>query len=282
MVWNSTQKIDLDKESYDPVFQIHEYGLNTHTNEIYITPWNYLSEGLGTESYEPGVEYTMASRFIMNLNICRTVNPETPLLIHMKSCGGDWNEGIAMFDAIMTYPWPVTVLNYTHSRSMSSMIPMPATKTVMMPGSEYMFHEGYYGEDATFREAKANLAWYNEKAGPMMLNIYYHRMRQKGKFRNWSEEDIKNMLFEEMERHENVYLSAVETVEWGFYDEVFDGNWDKLIKYTEDQIERAAEYAGNFIPKTPRKIKPVPVPRGSAKPKDRKRASWSKRTPLAS
>ena len=35
-----------------------------------------------------------------------------------------------------------------------------------------------------------------------------------------------------------------ETVEWGFYDEVFDGNWDKLTKYTDEQQERAAEYAG--------------------------------------
>ena len=277
MSWNSTQRMVMDGQTFDPVYQIHEYGVNIHTNEVYITPWNYLSEGVGAESYEPGVEHTMASRFVVNLNICRTVNPEEPVVIHMKTNGGEWNEGIAMFDAIMTYPWPVTILNYTHSRSMSSMIPMPATKTVMMPGSEFMFHEGYYGEDASFREAKANLRWYEEMATPMMLDIYYHRMRQKGKYRKWGEEDIKNMLQEEMERHENVFLSAVETVEWGFYDEVFDGDWDRLTKYTKAQEENAADYAEHFMPKTPKSIRPLAVPKGQNKPKDRKRESWSKR-----
>lgn len=277
MTWNSTKKMKMSKSDFDPVYQVHEYGVNVHTNEIYITPWTYLAEGMGSEVYEPGVEYTMASRFITNMNICRTVNPDTPLLVHMKTCGGEWNEGIAMFDAIMNYPWDVTVLNYTHSRSMSSMIPMPATKTVMMPGSEYMFHEGYYGEESSFREARANIRWYEEKATPMMLDIYYHRMKQKGKFRKWGEEDIKNMLQEEMERHENVYLDAVETVEWGFYDEVFDGNWDRLTKCTEAQRKRASDYASNFMPETPKSVRALPVPKGTSKPKDRKRESWSKR-----
>ena len=275
--WNSTQKMKMSKSDFDPIFQLHEYGYNVHTNEIYIVPWNYLSEGVGEESYEPGVEHTMSSRFMMSMNLARTLHCEDPLLIHMKTNGGEWNEGIAMFDLIMTYPWDVIVLNYTHSRSMSSMIPMPATKTVMMPGSEYMFHEGYYGEEATFREARANINWYEEKASPMMLDIYSKRMKQKGKFREWDEETIKDMLQEEMERRENIYLDAVETVEWGFYDEVFDGDWDRLKKTTKEQQERASEYAMHFMPETPTDIEALPEPKGAKRPRPRKRPTFSGR-----
>ncbi len=277
MTWNSTQKMKISKSDFDPIYQLHEYGFNVQTNEIYITPWNYLSEGVGEESYEPGVEHTMASRFMMSMNLARTVNQGEPLLIHMKTNGGDWNEGIAMFDLIMTYPWDVVVLNYTHSRSMSSMIPLPASKTVMMPGSEFMFHEGYYGADSTFREAKSDLKWYEDKAGPMMLNFYYHRMRQKGKFRDWSEDCIKDMLQEEMERGENVYLTATETVEWGFYDEVFNGDWDKLRKVTEKQRSNAVDYAHYFMPETPTEIEALPEPKGQKRPRPRKRKTFSGR-----
>ena len=83
MTWNSTQKMKISKSDFDPIYQLHEYGFNVQTNEIYITPWNYLSEGVGEESYEPGVEHTMASRFMMSMNLARTVNQGEPLLIHI-------------------------------------------------------------------------------------------------------------------------------------------------------------------------------------------------------
>jgi ATP-dependent protease ClpP protease subunit len=38
------------------------------------------------------------------------------------------------------------------------------------------------------------------------------------------------MLKEQMEKEEDVYLTPEEALQWGFIDEVFDGNWDKLLK----------------------------------------------------
>lgn len=240
--WNSTAK--LNEGELDLVSHIHDYGVNLNTNEVYITP-AVTDSVIGSE--EPGVDHSMATRFIMNLNICRVVNPNKPLAVIMKTCGGSWEEGMAMFDAILTYPFHVTVLNYTHSRSMSSMIPLAATKCVMMPNSTFMFHEGTYCEEGTFKEVRSGVEFYHRVASQTMLDIYCQRMLQKGKYKDRSEKQIKKILNDYMNRRENVYLTARQAVEWGFYDEVFDGDWDRLTQYTKEQIHDAAVYCQHFL-----------------------------------
>ena len=100
----------------DIVGDVHRYNLDLESNQIYL---------VGTEEYvshekddEPGVEYSMANRFIKNRNLIANHNSD-PILIHMKTCGGYWEEGMAIYDAIIACPNKVTILSYTHARSMS-------------------------------------------------------------------------------------------------------------------------------------------------------------------
>ena len=75
--------------SADPLYYIHNYNLDLNANQIYL---------MGNESYigavedEPGVEYSMANNLIKNLNILQRKGDQN-ILIHMKTCGGDWGEG---------------------------------------------------------------------------------------------------------------------------------------------------------------------------------------------
>ena len=48
------------------------------------------------------MEYLMSSKFIKNLNILMRTN-EDPILIHMKTCGGDWIEGMAIYEALLNF-----------------------------------------------------------------------------------------------------------------------------------------------------------------------------------
>jgi ATP-dependent Clp protease protease subunit len=222
----------------DPLYYILENDLDLKSNHIYLFGIEAYTYGGGIDAaYEPGVEYVMANRFIRNLNLCMRVNPETPLVIHMKTCGGDWTEGMAIYDAIRSFPWPVTILNYTHARSMSSLIMQGGNKRVMMPNSYFMFHDGTFGMEGTVKQVRSAVK-FEENASETMLEIYAKVMKYHGKMSMKKVEEIKKWLRNKMDKEEDVYLSAKEAVEFGFADEIFDADWSKLTEYTEQQLTR--------------------------------------------
>jgi ATP-dependent protease ClpP protease subunit len=184
---------------------------------------------------EPGVEYQMATQFIKNLNILSGRNPKRPILIHMKTNGGIRQEGMAIYDAILACPNPVTILGYTFAVSMSSIILQAADKRALMPHCLFLFHEGALSLNGTMKEVWTNADWTKKVEIPEMLSIYAGRLKQKGKYRHLPIERIKKILQGYMDKKEDVYLSAKEAVEWGFADEVFgaDGvyDWTALRKF---------------------------------------------------
>lgn len=243
--WENKDKLKMDRTE-DPVFRLHEYHIDVQNNHVFLFPWDELA---ATEVYgesEPGVEFTMANKLIMNARLCMMANPGVPLIIHQKTNGGIWEEGMAIFDMLITYPHETTILNYTHARSMSSIFFQAATKRVMMPHSTFMFHDGTVGDQGTLKQVRSGWNFY-EKVGIVMMDIYAYRMKQRGKFSRRSLQSIKDMLREEMDRKEDVYLTAKEAVEWGLADEIFNGSWPGLGKYTKDQTRHAHEYADHFL-----------------------------------
>lgn len=214
---------------HDAIRAVHEWNVDVRQFAIHITgeSRDYNSDELLDE---PGVEYQMSARLIKNLQILRDLDPARPILIHMKTCGGDWNEGMAMYDAILYASNPVVILNYTHARSMSSIILQAADKRVMMPHSHFMFHDGTLEVSGTYKGAITNIEW-SKKEHPVMVDIYASRMKEKGKFSKKTKIEIKEMLERQMDKREDVFLMAQEAVSWGLADSIFDGNWQKLTKY---------------------------------------------------
>jgi len=232
------QKVNIKKNNLDLVYQIHEYGLDLKTNNIYLYGEKDYALGAGSESTnEPGVEYIMAGKFIKNLNLCMRINHSSPILIHMKTCGGDWESGMAIYDAVKSCPTPVTIINYTHARSMSSIIFLSANKRIMMPSSHFMFHDGTISIDSTIKSAESFVN-FNKKTTQVMLNIYYNTMKDNGKFKGKTKQFIYQWLIGMMNKKEEVYLTAEEAVKYGFADSIFDGNWSNLMEYTTKQLER--------------------------------------------
>lgn len=220
--------------------EMHIYGVNLKDFSIYLAGTEKQYQGDDTEFDEPGVEYQMASRFIKNLHILAGRNSKRPILIHMKTCGGNWEEGMAIYDALTACPNPITILSYTHARSMSSVILQAADKRVLMPHSYFLFHEGTLGLTGTSKGVLSSVEWTKRVINPAMLDIYARALKRKGKFTRWSPSRIKSMLRDKMDRKEDVYLTAEEAVEWGFADEVFGGlgnfDWRSLRKYSETKV----------------------------------------------
>lgn len=219
----------LKMPEIDLLFHVHEFDIDLRSNHIYLMGIDRGYEAVpGLD--EPGIEYVISKRFIKNINLCMRINPNKPIIIHMKTCGGSWEEGMAIYDAIMSCPSKVTILNYTHARSMSSLIFSAADKRVMMPNSYFMFHDGTYGIEGTVKQVRSSLD-FDKKNESIMIGIYAEKMNEKGEMAGKGVTKIRKWLREQMDKKEDVFLRADRTVELGLADEIFDYNWASLSKY---------------------------------------------------
>lgn len=213
------------KYNPDDIYNIHTYGIDSKSNNLFLFGESDYIVGVGSEdSMEPGVEYVMTNRFIKNLHILSSISDE-PIVIHMKTCGGIWEEGMAIYDAISQCKNHVTIINYTHARSMSSIILQAADKRIMMPNSIFMFHGGTFSMEGTVKQAVTEIELLQESQR-QMIDIYVESARNSEKFKDKKDSYIKKCLKNHMDRKEDVYLSPSQAIEWGFADEIFDGDWE--------------------------------------------------------
>lgn len=216
------------------VADAHHFDIDLEQRLIYLMG---VEDHPDEEWTEPGIEYRTANRFIRNINLLSSLDNK-PILICMKSCGGSWEEGMAIYDAIMAAPVPVTILSYTHARSMTSIILQAANKRVLMPYSTFMFHQGTWADAGTVKSVSS--AWEFSKHGDkQMLEIYEDVMKTSlhGKARNWSRKRIREWLVDQMDKKEEVYMLAEDAVAWGFADGIFEG-WPELLQYTDEEMLR--------------------------------------------
>jgi ATP-dependent Clp protease protease subunit len=202
----------------------HTYGVDLKSNQIFLTGDESYVTGAGYEyAQEPGVEYVMASRFIRNMHLCMQVNPKKPITIHLKTCGGLWEEGMAIYDTIKGCPNHVTIINYTHARSMSSLIFCAGDKRIMMPHSCFMIHDGTYGIEGTVKYVNSNINFSNKTTYPQMMNVYAGIMKHEGSYKGQPEYKIKKHLRYLMDKKEDVFFTPEQAIEYGFAHEIFAG-----------------------------------------------------------
>ncbi len=226
MVSEKARKIPINEN----LWAINEWMLNLNAFQIFIMGEPVAWDKQDNPDWQLGVEHSMAGRLIKNIRVLTNINPKKPILVLMKSEGGDWVEGMAMFDVIKNCSNKITILDYSEAMSMTSIIMQAADKRVMMPHSYFMFHEGTTGFEGVPKQDRSRIK-YEEICKNQMLDIYVHALKKRGKkYNRWSEKKIQRMLEEHMEREEDVYLTPAEALQWGFIDEIFDGNWDKLLK----------------------------------------------------
>ena len=215
---------------------IHEFGLDVEHRYIYVQG---VADDPMDDYPEPGVEFRMANRLIKNLDILQGLDESEPIVISMKTGGGDWVEGMAMHDAILANPCPITIINYSHARSMSSIILQAANKRVTMKHGYFMFHMGFMGTEGTPKQVYSEIDFIRKTSDAQMLDVYVDCLRRSetGRYRSWSKKRIRAMLIKRMDQTEEVYLTAEEAVKEGFIDEIFTG-WATVKQYTDAQRDR--------------------------------------------
>lgn len=219
------------KPSHESISTMHGLNLDIDGRQLFLFGEEGVTSGEDGTG-EPGVEHVMSNRVIRNLLILNRTS-HAPILIHMKTCGGDWREGMAIYDAIKASPSPIVIVNYTHARSMSSIIFQAAARRIMMPHSVFMFHDGSVSYGGTVKQFLTE-ARRVDNDGAVMIGIYTDRMAEAKAFRGSNEAGRAAWLREQMDTKEEVYLNAHDAIRLGFADAVFgEGKfktWDSLTK----------------------------------------------------
>jgi ATP-dependent protease ClpP protease subunit len=199
----------------------HDYGANIATREIFLHN-HYHTE----DNQNPGVEYRMSNTFIKNLRGL-DMKSDQAITIHMQSIGGEWSDGMAIFDAIQMSRSYITIIAYGQASSMSSIILQAADYRYMTPNSHFMCHYGSTDINTDYLSAQ-NVADYERKTAIAMFEIYAKRCVEgqffKDKFgKKPSDKQVKNYLIRKL-KSGDWYLSADEAVYYGFADSVLK-NW---------------------------------------------------------
>ncbi|MDO8668776.1 MAG: ATP-dependent Clp protease proteolytic subunit [Candidatus Buchananbacteria bacterium] len=197
------------------VEKVHNHWIDVVNRDIWIH-----GVDMNTDSYqgiEPGVEFMMANKVIKNLHILRRQSAAEPVTIHLHTCGGIYEEGMAIYDTIKSMPYQVTIISYTHARSMSSIIFQAGDIRLMMPNSYFMFHLGTLELGGELRTVQSNIDFIKLGA-KTMVDIYVEKARGGPKFKGWSQEKIRALINREMEKKSDVFLTPEQAIDWGFAD----------------------------------------------------------------
>jgi|TARA_B100001094_G_scaffold89741_2_gene85725 ATP-dependent Clp protease protease subunit len=199
----------------DIIESIHCQNIDLKQREI------YLHGQHGSFEDDPGVEYRMATTFVKNIRHLDYLKNE-PILVHMHSLGGNWGDGMAIFDAIKICRSHVTILVYGQAESMSSIILQAADKRIMMPNSYFMCHYGSSASAGSYLDTQ-NWANFEQKILDTMLDIYTERATKgkyfKEKYSPTTEEKVKR-FFKRKLKDGDWYLNSHEAVYYGLADNV--------------------------------------------------------------
>ena len=196
------------------ISEIHNHHINHLSREIYL-------HGYVDADEEPGVEYRMATSFVKNMHVLESKGSKN-ILVHMHTIGGNWSDGMAIFNTIQMSKSTVTVLGYAQASSMSGIVFQAADKRVLMPDCEMMIHHGSIAVSDTTMAVKSAVDQ-NEKSCRRMLQIFAERAVAGRYFkdRKYSLKRTMTFIDQKIRQAGDWYLTPEEAVYYGFADGIY-------------------------------------------------------------
>jgi|TARA_B100001113_G_scaffold274050_1_gene228667 ATP-dependent protease ClpP protease subunit len=213
----------MNNADKDLLYDLHNYGANIDTREIFLH--NYYA----SDDDNPGVEYKMSNNFLKNIRALE-IKSASPIVIHMQSVGGEWSDGMAIYDAISMSRCHVTMIAYGQAESMSSIIFQAADKRFITPNTYFMSHYGSTAAGGGYLDVQ-NWVKYEKYICDIMIDIYAGSC-VGGKFfkeKYGSSPDldkVKTYLTRKL-KSGDWYINADDAVYYGFADGVID-SWQNI------------------------------------------------------
>lgn len=195
---NKISKAEIDR--------FHDYGVYLPTRTLYVG-----SEATEADGSESGVDHRLASRVIANLHMLNAISG-APITIMLNSIGGDWQHGMAIYDAIKLSKSPITIQVYGQAMSMGAVILQAAAQRLVAPNAKLMIHYGVASSSETHSRIYENWADASKKDRDIMLDIFYTKILEK-------HPDYKRKKVDHLCNFDTI-LSAKEAVELGLADGV--------------------------------------------------------------
>lgn len=201
---------------------VHEYGINEESREIFLfNP---------TDIQDNSINHVTADNFIKNLTLLDKINK--PITIHQYSLGGDWQAGMAIYDAIRSSQCQFLFITYGFAASMGSIIPQAVYGKglrITQPYCEWIIHEGSLDIGGSNKGVQSRIEA-NNKNTAQMYDIYSNVCKDGVFFKGESISKIKSYLRRKLTAKEDWWISAQEAVDYGFADIVIGSKGYENIK----------------------------------------------------
>jgi len=139
---------------------------------------------------------------------------EGPITLVLNTPGGEWYNGMAIYDTIKACKNRITILGKGHVMSMGTIIMQAADERIVTPHCRLMIHhggDGYVGNSLDFIKAGAEATALQN----IMVDIYLKCIREKKP--TYTKKALMTLL------GSDTYMSAADFVELGLADKV-DGD----------------------------------------------------------
>lgn len=208
---------------------LHNYGV------VYSKYKEIFVNRMQNDFEDDDVNHEMSSIFIKNLRALDMLNGN--ILIHLNANrGGQWEDGMAMYDSIKHARSYVTVLIYGSACSMGSLIPQAADFRVIMPNAYMMCH---YGEEDLSDIHTNNVKYFEiaQKMAAKMIDIYSFKVKDseyvKSRKLRYPDRFAKSFVKKKLDEG-NWYLTSQEALYYGLVDAILGTekypNIDSLLK----------------------------------------------------
>ena len=171
--------------------------------------------------HEGEVDEKLTMGFLKNLRILENKSKE-PIVIHQYSVGGDWNAGMAMYDAIRNSPCRFVYICYGIAASMGSVIPQAVIGKglrVTAENCEWLIHDGSSNISGTHKQAVSNMK-HTQIALKTMYDIYADSCNDGEFFIDKNKSQVKKHIQYQLNTKEDWIFNGRDAVWYGFADGV--------------------------------------------------------------
>lgn len=203
------------------IHEAHDFNILVEKREIFLHSH--------FENEDNGIEYRVANNFLKNIRFLESIS-DKPIIVHQHSIGGDFYEGMMIFDAIKQSKCYITIVMHGQACSMGSLIPQAADLRVIMPNCLFMTHRGSISIDSFTIKQADSFSNAEKHYRTVMLSIYAKRCIN-GQFfleNKYSEKRVQQYLIHKWNTYEDWYLNPDEAVYYGFCDKVLENTIEEL------------------------------------------------------
>lgn len=181
----------------------------------------YLHGPLNKDENYNDIDHVASTIFYKKLHELERQGCTNPILIHLHTIGGDWNDGMAIYDTISYSNANITIIGHGCVYSIGTIIMQSAKKRYLMPNCSFMVHYGSCDLSGDHKSA-VNTAEYYKVLENTMLDIYASRC-VNGEFfyeKGYDHAKTKTYIQKQLDKISDWYLTPEEAVYYGFADKV--------------------------------------------------------------